>query len=68
MTAPLEIAVFNMQVLPQNMGKCVIGAFYFKKSKQRASLEYLAPFHLAFPNSFATPDMLFCFPFQPSLL
>lgn len=31
MTAPLEIAVFNMQVLPQNMGKCVIGAFLKKK-------------------------------------
>lgn len=27
-TLLLEIAVFNMQVLPQNMRKCVIGTFF----------------------------------------
>lgn len=31
-----EIAAFNMQVLPQNMEKCVIGTTFKKKKKKES--------------------------------
>lgn len=49
MTVPLEIAVFNMQVLPQNMGKCVIGAFFFKNPSSELALNILLLFILRSP-------------------